>query len=264
MTWQRNARQRWLAFWTSQISHLQYEDSRLSSRIRKSTVSLGCCSPIRELTSSLECNEMAFLQQLKVQVVQGHQKLKKTWLVNDRCSSLFNNCHSFYVQWTTQILCSGSPQALLGHFTPCLETARLSRLGMADGGCHMVFATRRILSVEVQVHQGDEWFLEYAWWQVLDMHQKYGNWTCLNYIFRFSPFMSLFFGSGDEQVEGQLTPRMCFLRCAKIQVRSVQKFLSNGWNSIWIEKHIHHLGRVCPLTLVWRNGFRTTNIHQPG
>eukprot|EP00435_Cladocopium_sp_Y103_P000305 s4546_g1.t1 len=50
-----------------------------------------------------------------------------------------------------------SLEALLGHFTQCLETARLSRLGMADGGCHMVFVTRRILSVEVQVHQGDEW-----------------------------------------------------------------------------------------------------------
>jgi len=50
-----------------------------------------------------------------------------------------------------------SLEALLGHFTQCLDTARLSRLGMADGGCHMVFVARRILSVEVQVHQGDEW-----------------------------------------------------------------------------------------------------------
>jgi len=50
-----------------------------------------------------------------------------------------------------------SLEVLLGHFTPCPETARISRLGMADGGCHMVFVTRRILSVEVQVHQGEDW-----------------------------------------------------------------------------------------------------------
>lgn len=49
-----------------------------------------------------------------------------------------------------------SLEVLLGHFTPCPETARLSRLGMADGGCHLIFVTKRILSVEVQVHLAEE------------------------------------------------------------------------------------------------------------
>ena len=100
-------------------------------------------------------------------------------LINDLCSSLF-----IFVQqlsWTTQFLCwSGSPQALLGHFTQCLDTARLSRLGMADGGCHMVFVARRILSVEVQVHQGDEWFLEYAWWHQKMVFELYNIYPLVN------------------------------------------------------------------------------------
>ena len=127
--------------------------------------------------------EIAFLQegmkgvQLIMQLVQGHWRLKKNMverLINDLCSSLFNNCREQHLCW------SGSPQALLGHFTQCLDTARLSRLGMADGGCHMVFVARRILSVEVQVHQGDEWFLEYAWWHQKMVFELYNIYPLVN------------------------------------------------------------------------------------
>ena len=49
-----------------------------------------------------------------------------------------------------------SLEALVGGFTPVSETAQLCRLGMADGGCHVIFVPRKVVSVEVQVCCGDE------------------------------------------------------------------------------------------------------------
>ena len=49
-----------------------------------------------------------------------------------------------------------SLEHLLGGFAPVPETARLSRLGMADGGCHVVFVPKKVVSVEVQVCCGEE------------------------------------------------------------------------------------------------------------
>jgi len=45
---------------------------------------------------------------------------------------------------------------LLGHFTPCSEGARLSRLGIADGGGHLVFVPEKMLLVEIEVQIGGE------------------------------------------------------------------------------------------------------------
>mmetsp|Transcript_31253 Transcript_31253/g.72301 ORF Transcript_31253/g.72301 Transcript_31253/m.72301 type:complete len:722 (+) Transcript_31253:53-2218(+) len=49
-----------------------------------------------------------------------------------------------------------SLEDVLGGFTPVLETSRLARLGMADGGYHLVFVPRKVVSVEVQVFHGDD------------------------------------------------------------------------------------------------------------
>ena len=49
-----------------------------------------------------------------------------------------------------------SLETLLGGFSPVPETARLSRLGMADGGCHLVFVPKKVVSLEVQVCHGEE------------------------------------------------------------------------------------------------------------
>lgn len=49
-----------------------------------------------------------------------------------------------------------SLESLLGGFAPVPETARLSRLGMADGGCHLVFVPKKVISVEVLVCHGEE------------------------------------------------------------------------------------------------------------
>ncbi|CAE7348595.1 tuf1 [Symbiodinium sp. CCMP2456] len=49
-----------------------------------------------------------------------------------------------------------SLETLLGGFAPVPETARLSRLGMADGGCHLVFVPKKVISVEVLVCHGEE------------------------------------------------------------------------------------------------------------
>lgn len=44
---------------------------------------------------------------------------------------------------------------LLGHFKPVSESARLSRLGVADGSGHLIFVPEELLLVEVVVHVGD-------------------------------------------------------------------------------------------------------------
>lgn len=51
---------------------------------------------------------------------------------------------------------NASFQALLGHFEPCPDSARLSRLGLADGACDLLFVPRPMLSVELQIVHNDE------------------------------------------------------------------------------------------------------------
>lgn len=47
-------------------------------------------------------------------------------------------------------------ERLLGHFTPCKDSFRLSRLGLADGSGHLVFVPERTIHLEVEIHHGGE------------------------------------------------------------------------------------------------------------
>lgn len=50
----------------------------------------------------------------------------------------------------------GALEKVLGHFVPCSDNARLSRLGIADGQAHLVFVPESHLLIEVEVHvRGD-------------------------------------------------------------------------------------------------------------
>jgi len=50
----------------------------------------------------------------------------------------------------------GSLAQLLGHFVPCSDSARLSRLGLVDGEAHIVLVPDRQLLVEVKICDGRE------------------------------------------------------------------------------------------------------------
>jgi len=47
-------------------------------------------------------------------------------------------------------------ERLLGHFRPCSDAAKLSRLGIADGSGHLIFVPKLQLSVEIEVFNGSE------------------------------------------------------------------------------------------------------------
>eukprot|EP00933_Yihiella_yeosuensis_P043290 TRINITY_DN3802_c1_g1_i1.p1 TRINITY_DN3802_c1_g1~~TRINITY_DN3802_c1_g1_i1.p1 ORF type:complete len:794 (-),score=135.76 TRINITY_DN3802_c1_g1_i1:112-2493(-) len=91
------------------------------SEVRERLV--AACSAAAKSEAALQLQgSLAFVLQRRLWTEQGHE-----------CSSL------------------SALERTLGHFTPCAEGARLSRLGIADGSGHLLFVPRRQLHVEVEV-----------------------------------------------------------------------------------------------------------------
>eukprot|EP00928_Gymnodinium_smaydae_P031432 TRINITY_DN23065_c0_g1_i1.p1 TRINITY_DN23065_c0_g1~~TRINITY_DN23065_c0_g1_i1.p1 ORF type:complete len:881 (-),score=156.47 TRINITY_DN23065_c0_g1_i1:122-2671(-) len=71
-------------------------------------------------------------------------------------SKVFAVDRSTWADGSSQSFTLAGLARVLGHFSPCSETARLSRLGLADGEGHLVFVPDPLLHVEVAVHVGGE------------------------------------------------------------------------------------------------------------
>eukprot|EP00931_Biecheleriopsis_adriatica_P061012 TRINITY_DN36666_c0_g1_i1.p1 TRINITY_DN36666_c0_g1~~TRINITY_DN36666_c0_g1_i1.p1 ORF type:complete len:760 (-),score=142.32 TRINITY_DN36666_c0_g1_i1:8-1945(-) len=97
-------------------------------------------------------------------IAQVRRKLLAACAVTARSDleTQLNGSQAFAIEnsiWTTEGSGCNSLAALerlLGHFSPCPDEARLSRLGIADGGCHLVFVPKKQLLLEIHVHNGSE------------------------------------------------------------------------------------------------------------
>lgn len=102
------------------------------------------------LPATVACFSVDTIAEVRQRVVHAAARTEDAARI--RGSKVFALDRSLWMASGSDCSSLGALAQTLGHFVPCAENARLSRLGIADGLAHLVFVPESHLLIEVQVH----------------------------------------------------------------------------------------------------------------